>query len=84
MKIAVNTRTRKTVAVLCIAVVVCAAFLSAVAVSLPPVILTALWLVIPAVAVVVIRRQAVQCDEQPVSLLSLVLSRAPPSPLALA
>ena len=79
-----NTRTRKTVAVLCIAVVVFAAFLPALAVNLPPVILTALWLVIPAVAVVVIRRQAVRCDEQPVSLLSLVLSRAPPSLLALA
>jgi hypothetical protein len=80
----VNTRTRKTVAVLCIAVVVFAAFLPAVAVNLPPVILTALWLVIPTVAVVVIRRQAVRCDEQPVALLSLVLSRAPPSHLALA
>jgi hypothetical protein len=78
----VNTRTRKTVAVLCIAIVVFAAFLPAVAANLPPVILTALWLVIPPAAVVVIRRQAVRCDEQPVSLLSLVLSRAPPSQLA--
>jgi hypothetical protein len=80
----VNTRTRKTVAVLCIAVVVFAAFLPAVAVNLPPVVLTALWLVIPSIAVVVIRRQAVRCDEQPIALLSLVLSRAPPSQLALA
>ena len=79
-----NTRTRKTVAVFCIAVVVFAAFLPAVAANLPPVVLTALWLVVPTVAVVVIRRQAVRCDEQPVSLLSLVLSRAPPSQLALA
>jgi hypothetical protein len=78
----VNTRTRKTVAVLCIAVVVFAAFLPGLTANLPPVVLTALWLVIPTVAVVVIRRQAVQCDEQPVSLLSLVLSRAPPSQLA--
>ena len=79
-----NTRTRKTVAVLCIAVVVFAAFLPVVSANLPPVVLTALWLVIPTVAVTVIRRQAVTCDEQPVSLLSLVLSRAPPSQLALA
>jgi hypothetical protein len=79
----VNTRTRKTVAVLCIAVVVFAAFLPAVSVNLPPVILTALWLVTPAVAVAVLRRQAVRCDEQPVSLLSLILSRAPPPKLAL-
>jgi hypothetical protein len=82
--IAVNTRTRKTVAVICIAVVVFAAFLPPVAANLPPIILTALWLVIPIVVVVVIRRQAVRCDEQPVSLLSLVLSRAPPSHLAVA
>jgi len=80
----VNTRTCRTVAVLCIAVVVFAAFLPAVAANLPPVILTALWLIVLAVSVVVIRRQAVRCDEQPVSLLSLVLSRAPPSQLALA
>ena len=79
-----NTRTRKTVAVLCIAVVVFAAFSPVVSANLPPVVLTALWLVIPTVAVTVIRRQAVTCDEEPVSLLSLVLSRAPPSQLALA
>ena len=77
-----KTRTRKTVAVLCIAVVVFAAFLPVVSANLPPVVLTALWLVIPTVAVTVIRRDAVTCDEQPVSLLSLVLSRAPPSQLA--
>ena len=79
-----KTRTRKTVAVLCIAVVVFAAFLPVVSANLPPVVLTALWLVIPTVAVTVIRRDAVTCDEQPVPLLSLVPSRAPPSQLALA
>ena len=77
-----NTQTRKTVAVLCIAVVVFAAFLPAVSAQLAPVILTALWLVIPAGAVEVVGREAAQCDEQPVSLLSLLLSRAPPSQLA--
>ena len=66
-------------AVLCIFVVVFAAFLPAVSANLAPVILTALWLIVPAVAVIVVRREAVRCDEQPVSLLSLVLSRAPPS-----
>jgi hypothetical protein len=80
----VNTRTRQTVAVFCIVVVVFAAFLPAVSAHLAPVILTALWLIIPAVSVVVIRRKALRCGEQPVSLLSLVLSRAPPSTLALA
>ena len=77
-----STRTRKSVAALCIAVVVFAVFVPALAANLHPVILTALWLVIPAVVVVVIRRQAVRCDEQPVSLLSLALSRAPPFQLA--
>jgi hypothetical protein len=60
-----------------------AAFLPAVSANLAPVILTALWLIVPAAAVIVIRREAVRCDEQPVSLLSLVLSRAPPSTPAL-
>ena len=78
-----NTRTRKTVAVLCVAIVVFAAFLPAVTARLPPIIHTMLWLVIPAVAVVVTRREALRCDEQPVSLLSLVPSRAPPFTLAL-
>jgi hypothetical protein len=66
------------------AVVVFAAFLPAVSANLPPVILTALWLVIPAVAVVVIRRLAIRRDEQPLSLLALVASRAPPAKLILA
>ena len=79
-----NTRIRKTVAVLCIAIVVFAAFMPVLAANLPPVILTALWLVNPAVAVMVLQRTASRCDEQPVSLLSLVPSRAPPSQLALA
>lgn len=77
-----NTRTGKTVAVLCVAVVVFSAFVPALAASLPPIILTALWLVMPATAVGVIRSQTLHCDEQPVSLLSLVLSRAPPLQLA--
>jgi hypothetical protein len=80
----VNTRTRKMVAVLCIAVVVFAAFLPAVSATLPPVVLTALWIVMPAVLVSVLRGESMRCDEQPVSLLSLVLSRAPPSNVALA
>ena len=41
-------------------------------------VLTTLWLVCPAVAIVVIRRAASRSDEQPVSLLSVLLSRAPP------
>ncbi len=77
-------RTRRAVAVLCIALVVCAAFVPAVASNLGAAILVPLWLVLPAIAVVVIRRIASRCDEQPVPLISLVLSRAPPSTLSLA
>jgi hypothetical protein len=47
-------------------------------------VLPALWPVVLAAAITVIRRDAVRCDEQTASLLSLVLSRAPPSTLALA
>ena len=76
-------RTRKSFALICVGVVLCAAcvpFVSTVFTA----ILTPLWLVIPAVVVVLIRRTATRCDEQAVSLLSLLLSRAPPSVLALA
>jgi hypothetical protein len=69
---------RKSIAVLCIAVVVVAALLPAVSIDLVA-ILTPLWLVVPAVAVVSIRRIALCNNEQPVSLLSLVPSRAPPA-----
>jgi len=67
----------------CIALVVFVACLPAVA-SHFSAVLTPLWLVFPSIAITVIRRHAVRCDEQAVSLLSLVLSRAPPSTLALA
>lgn len=75
-------RTRKSVVVLCIAVVAFAAILP-VAASHFSAILIPLWLVVPSVSVVVIRRTTLHCDEQAVSLLSLVLSRAPPADLCL-
>jgi hypothetical protein len=65
----------------CIGVVVFAACLPAVG-TLFTAILTPLWLVVPAAVVVILRRRAFRCDEQPVSLLSLLLSRAPPVVLA--
>ena len=77
-------RTRKSVVFLCIAVLVFAAFVPTVSSNLFDAILTPLWLVFPAAAVIVIRRKAARCDEQPVSLLSLVSSRAPPARLPLA
>ena len=76
-------RTRKTVAVLCIALVVFAAFVPALATILGAALLVPLWLVLPAVVVTVVRREAFRCDEQPVSLLAVLASRAPPAVSAL-
>jgi hypothetical protein len=76
-------RTRKSLVIFAIGVVLFASLVPVVS-TLFTVVLTSLWLVIPAAVVVTLRRRAVRCTEQPVSLLSLVLSRAPPSLLALA
>jgi predicted anti-sigma-YlaC factor YlaD len=77
-------RTRKSLVLFGVAILVFAAFVPALAAGLVSIILTPLWLVVPAVAIVVIRRAAVRCDDQPVALLSLTLFRAPPATLALA
>jgi hypothetical protein len=79
----VTLQTRKTVAVLCIALVLVAGVLPAVSPNLSHVVLVALWLVLPAVVVTAIRRTASHSDEQPVSLLALLDSRGPPRVLAL-
>jgi hypothetical protein len=78
------SRRNKTVAVLCIALIVCAAFLPGGAPEIVWTTLTPLWLVVPEVDVTLIARTASRCDEQPTALLSLVLLRAPPpaTPLA--
>lgn len=76
-------RTRKSLVLLCIGLLVFAACLPVTG-ALFAAVLTPLWLVVPAVLVVLVRRRATGCDEQPVSLLSLLLSRAPPAPFALA
>ena len=75
-------RTRKSLVLVCVGIVLFASILPAVS-PVFTAILTALWLVIPAIVVVVVRRSAARSDEQPVSLLSLVNSRAPPAALAL-
>jgi hypothetical protein len=49
-----------------------------------PAVLVPLWLVVPAVVVTVLRRRAARHDDQPVSLLCLVLFRGPPIHAALA
>ena len=76
-------RTRKSFVFFGLAVVVFAAFVPVLTTSLPSAILTPLWLVVPAVSIVVIRRTASRSDDQPISLLSLALFRAPPTTLAL-
>jgi hypothetical protein len=76
-------RTHKAVVFACIALVALAACLPVVA-SHFSAVLTPLWLVVPAATITVVRRTAVRCDEQTVSLLSLILSRAPPATRALA
>jgi hypothetical protein len=77
-------RTRKSFALLGLAVVVFAAFVPALSSSLPSAILTPLWRVVPTVSIVVIRRTAARCDDQPVALLSVALFRAPPAARPLA
>ena len=77
-------RTRKSLVVFGLAVVVFAVFVPALGSSLPGAILTPLWFVVPAVSIVVIRRTAMQCDDQPIALHSLALFRAPPAVLPLA
>ena len=77
-------RSRKAVAVVCIALVVFAAFVPALAASFGSAVLIPLWLVLPAVVVTVVRREAFRCDEQPVSLLAVLDSRAPPAVFTLA
>ena len=75
-------RTNKSLVLFSVAVVVMAGVFLTVADGLPSVILTPLWVIVPAVCAVVVRRKAVRCDEQPVALLSLALFRAPPVTLA--
>jgi len=76
-------RTRKSLVVLAAALLVFAAFAPGVA-SLPLVVFTPLGLVIPAVGVTLMRRIALRCDEQPVAMLSILASRAPPAHAVLA
>ena len=75
-------RTRRSVAVVAVVVVVFAAILPVVASDLHAVVLAPLWLVPATVSLMVVRRTATRCHHQPLALLSLALFRAPPSTLA--
>jgi hypothetical protein len=76
--------TRRSFVFLAIGLVLFAAFLPAAGADLPAAILGRLWLILPTIAITLIRRLASRCDDQPTSLLALVASRAPPSTLAFA
>jgi hypothetical protein len=72
-------RNRQAAAVLCIALLIVAAVLPAVAATVGTVVLVPLWTVEPAISVTNIRHAAARCDEQPVAFLSTLASRAPPT-----
>ena len=74
-------RSRKTVAVVCIALVLCSAFLCAGAADIVWATLTPLWVVVPAVEITIVARAAFRCDESPAPLASLLPLRAPPRAL---
>jgi hypothetical protein len=75
-------RNRKAIAVLCIALIVAGGLIPVIASTLGATVFVACWIVMPAIAITVIRRAAFRCEEQPVSLLVLLESRAPPEALA--
>ena len=77
-----RVRTRRSLVLFSLAVVVFAAILTVVASDLFDVILTPLWLIPATVSLMVVRRTATRCHHQPLALLSLALFRAPPSTLA--
>jgi hypothetical protein len=70
---------RKTIAVVCIALVVCAAIFPGGAPEVVWAGLIPLWLIVPAADVTLVVATASRCDEQPTSLLSLAQLRGPPS-----
>jgi hypothetical protein len=73
-------RTRRSFVLCGLAVVVFAAIFPALGSGLPDVVLTPLWLILPAVSITIVRRTTTRCDDQPLALLSLALLRAPPTP----
>ena len=74
-------RSRRSLVFLAVGLLVFAAFVPAAAAQLPVAISVPLWLILPAAASVLIRRDTSWDDEQPASLLSLTAPRAPPSTL---
>ncbi len=76
-------RSRRSIVVFCIGALALAAFLP-LAQPVFTAILTPLWVIVPAVVVVLIRRAAVRRNERPAPLLSILFSRPPPGLCSLA
>ena len=72
-------RTRRVIAVTCIALVVFGAFLPLGGVSLEWLIVTPLFTLLPPLTTAVTPREASNGDERPVSLLATLESRGPPA-----
>jgi hypothetical protein len=70
-------RSRKSIALFCIGALALAAFLP-LAQPVFAAILTPLWVIVPAVGVVVIRRTAVRRAQPPARFVSILFSRPPP------
>jgi len=71
-------RTRRALAVTCIALVVFAAFLPLGGVSLEWLVVTSVFTLLPLCTTSAVPREASRCDERSVSLLAIVESRGPP------
>jgi hypothetical protein len=77
-------RTRRAIAVACIALVVFAAFLPLGGVSLEWLVITPAFVLLPPCTPPVVPREAPGCDERSVALLAMVESRGPSSRSSLA
>jgi len=76
-------RARRSLVLLAVGLVLFAAFVPAAAANLSVAILAPLWLVLPAVAITLIRRDVSRFNDRSASLLSLIAPRAPPFTLTL-
>jgi hypothetical protein len=72
-------RARRAVAIVCIALVVCWAVVPAITADIGAALLVPLGFVVPAILVTLVCRNAFRCDEQPIALVSLLDSPAPPA-----
>ncbi len=77
-------RTRRAVAVTCIALIVFAAFLPLGRVSLEWLVITPVFSLLPPFTTPAVPREVPRCDERSVALLAILESRGPPTSSSLA